>query len=141
MFSILAISNKYFLLFNKFMEYSVEKAQENSWKFITWMLCDFSPRSTEKALNKIPYFIIRSEKVGYKDVSISSNFLGGLRGHVLVFSLYPRKLYFLSAFVNNNETRISLMPQLFFSKSNKHFCRSHISVPLFYTFFVLSCVS
>lgn len=100
----------------------------------------FFPRSTEKTLNKNPYFIIKgSEQVGYKDVSISSNFLGGLRGHVFVFSLHPRKLCFLSAFVNNDETRISLMLQ-FFPQSNKQFCRSHISVPLLYPF-VLSCVS
>lgn len=121
MFSILVISNKYFLLFNTFVEYSVEKAHGNSWKFITWMFCDFYfPRSTEKTLNKNQnrYWIIRgSEQVGYKDVNIFSNFLGGL----FVFSLHPWELFFLSAFVNNDETRISLTLQSFFSKATNIF--------------------
>lgn len=80
----------------------------------------FFPRSTEKTLNKNRnrYCIIRgSEQVGYKDVNIFSNFLGGL----FAFSLHLRKLYFLSAFVNNDETRISLTLQICFPKATNIF--------------------
>lgn len=58
-----------------------------------------SPMSTEKTLNENTYFIIReSEGTGYKNVSISSNFFMGFRGHMFVFPFSSEKTLLLECF-------------------------------------------